>query len=154
MLAALAFGAFWYTMPSPRPTLSECTEPTQAPALAAAWADLAATTAERLYHNRLGVYGWSNRAAQHLSDIRHASEDLAAYLFGSTRSPETVNPRYQARVGAPIWETALIYYLRDALRMSDCAAARLVPDSAHDSVDEAEAKLRHILTALGQPIPR
>lgn len=154
LLAALAFGAFWYSMPAPRADFSECGGPTRSHALQAIGRVSAADTAARLYRDRLVVYGWPNRAEQHFTNMRYASGELAAYLLGVDPPSNRPTAAFQARAGAPIEEGFLIFYLRDALQLPDCVTARMVPDSARDRLDDAEAKLRHILTALDRPLPR
>src|SRR5690606_6476784 len=65
---ALFFGAFWYTMPAPRPVFVDCAPPRAAEEIFARASAL--RTAERLFHDRRLIYGWSTRARLHLDNMR------------------------------------------------------------------------------------
>lgn len=141
---ALFFGAFWYTMPAPRPVFVDCAPPRAAEEIFARASAL--RTAERLFHDRRLIYGWSTRARLHLDNMRFWFAGRVLGYYGSQASAAYM-------VGEPsgIPELALIFDLQNALQVPDCAAAELVPDSATDSLPEAEEKLRRILTVLGRP---
>lgn len=67
---------------------------------------------------------------------------------------QRVEPAYVKGTGARISETFLVYNVADALSLSPCLAASLVPDVNADSLRAAEGKLERLLHTLQLSPPR
>lgn len=68
--------------------------------------------------------------------------------------PSALSPAYVKGTGARISETFLVYNVADALSLSPCLAASLVPDVNADSLRAAEGKLERLLHTLQLSPPR
>jgi len=149
LVVLLLTAGFVASMPGPRGDLTDCLPHSPDPFLRASGRDSAIATAAELLADGRQIYGATRRAASHAQNIWFSLSERAG-----VESTRRLTSAYVKGAGAEVRELFLIYNVSDALSLSPCLAASLVPDVNADSLTVAESKLGRLLHTLQVSQPR